>query len=109
MPECRRNLEQADQNVVTVACTVCTGTYWLMPRLAEFYAQHPDIVVRVVLTSTTPRFTAEVDLLIRYGAGDWPDGKSEPLFSERMIPLCSPKTIERLGSGNFLSSYPPSR
>jgi len=96
-----KSLEQAAQNVVTIACTVCTGTYWLMPRLATFYTQHPDIVVRVVPTSGTPLFTTGADLLIRYGAGDWPDGKCERLFGEQLIPVCSPKTVERVGSGNF--------
>lgn len=48
-----RALERNEQNVVTIACTVCTGTYWLMPRLATFYTRHPDIVVRVVPTSGT--------------------------------------------------------
>lgn len=96
-----RALERSEQNVVTIACTVCTGTYWLMPRLATFYARHPDIIVRVVPTSGSPQFTPEADLVIRYGAGDWLDGKCEPLFDERLIPVCSPKAVERLGSGNF--------
>lgn len=94
-------LGRSEQNVVTIACTVCTGTYWLMPRLATFYVRHPDIVVRVVPTSGSPQFTPEADLLIRYGAGDWVDGNCEPLFDERLIPVCSPKAAERLGSGNF--------
>lgn len=96
-----RALERNEQNVVTIACTVCTGTYWLMPRLATFYTRHPDIVVRVVPTSGTPRFTPEADLLIRYGAGDWLDGKCEPLFDERLVPVCSPKAVEHAGFGNF--------
>lgn len=96
-----RALERTEQNVVTIACTVCTGTYWLMPRLATFYTRHPEVVVRVVPTSGSPRFTSEADLVIRYGAGDWSDGQCEPLFEERLIPVCSPRAAERLGSGNF--------
>lgn len=99
-----RSLEQAEKNVVTIACTVCTGTYWLMPRLTTFYAQHPDIVVRVVPTSATPQFTSEVDLLIRYGAGEWLDGECERLFDEQLVPVCSSKTVERFGSGNFAAA-----
>lgn len=96
-----RALEEAGQSVVTIACTVCTGMYWLMPRLAVFYARHPDIVVRVVPTSGMPRFMAETDLLIRYGAGDWADGRCERLFEERLVPVCNPATLERIGAGNF--------
>lgn len=93
--------EQERRNVVTIACTVCTGMYWLMPRLAAFYARHPEIVVQVVPTSGTPRFAAETDLLIRYGAGNWPDGCCERLFDERLVPVCSPGILERIGPGNF--------
>lgn len=96
-----RSLQQVERNVVTIACTICTGTYWLMPRLATFYAQHPDIIVRVIPTSGTPQFTTDADLLIRYGKGEWLDGTCERLFDERLVPVCSPKAIERFGSGNF--------
>lgn len=96
-----RVLEQDGRNVVTIACTVCTGLYWLMPRLAAFYARHPEIVVQVVPTSGVPRFAAGTDLLIRYGAGDWPDGSCERLFDERLVPVCSPGIADRLGAGNF--------
>ena len=96
-----RDLEQERRNVVTIACTLCTGLYWLMPRLAAFYARHPDIIVQVVPTSGVPRFATDTDLLIRYGAGDWPDGSCERLFDERLVPVCSPATLERIGAGNF--------
>ncbi len=94
-------LESADQNIVTVACTICTGTYWLMPRLAEFYNQHPEITVKVSTTNLIPQFASETDLLIRYGSGDCADGESELLFRERLIPVCSPDAMMRLGNGDL--------
>lgn len=94
-------MQRVDQNVVTVACTICTGTYWLMPRLAAFYNRYPDITVRVVASAGIPRFAPDTDLLIRYGTGDWPDGKSEVLFRERLVPVCNPQVLVRFGSGNL--------
>lgn len=96
-----RAIEAVDQNIVTVACTICTGTYWLMPRLATFYSQYPWLTVQVVTSNGVPRFSPETDLLIRYGGGDWGDGESEILFRERLVPVCSPQAIENLGSGDF--------
>lgn len=94
-------MERAGQNVVTVACTICTGTYWLMPRLASFYNRHPEVTVQVVTTNGVPCFTAGTDLVIRYGPGDWDDAESALLFHERLIPVCSPALAARLGDGGF--------
>lgn len=94
-------MESIDQNVVTVACTICTGTYWLMPRLAAFYSQYPDVTVRVVTSSGVPAFATDTDLLIRYGSGEWTDGQSELLFNERLVPVCSPQAVARLGAGDL--------
>lgn len=94
-------MERVEQNVVTVACTICTGTYWLMPRLAAFYSRYPDVTVRVVTSSGVPRFATDTDLLIRYGSGDWTDGESELLFGERLVPVCSPQAVARFGAGDL--------
>lgn len=94
-------IERVQENVVTISCTICTGTYWLMPRLAAFYSQHPDVTVRVVTSPGVPRFSPDTDLLIRYGSGDWSDGNSELLFRERLVPVCSPRDVARYGGGDL--------
>ena len=88
-------LQRVEESSVTIACTICTGTYWLMPRLAHFYDQHPNIAVNVVTTQGMPSFAAEIDLVIRYGSGEWQDGKSIKLFNEKVIPVCSPALAKR--------------
>lgn len=96
-----RSVEEQGKKTVTVACTVCTGTYWLMPRLAAFYGLYPDISVRVVTSSGVPRLAPGTDLVIRYGDGTWSDGESEVLFAERAVPVCSPDAFVRLGGGDL--------
>lgn len=81
---------------VTIACSVGTATYWLMPRLAEFYAEHPSIAVNVSTTIGSPAFQPGVDLNIRYGRGEWRDGQAVRLFDEQVRPVCSPILAERV-------------
>jgi len=88
-------LQRTEESLVTIACTICTGTYWLMPRLAHFYEQYPEIAVNVVTAQGTPSFSAGIDLVIRYGSGGWQDGKATKLFDERVVPVCSPALAKR--------------
>ncbi|MEM9249987.1 MAG: LysR substrate-binding domain-containing protein [Pseudomonadota bacterium] len=97
-------LSEADSfDAVTVACSVGVATYWLMPRVAAFYRNHPDRTVNVVTTqSGAPDLGEGVDLAIRYGRGRWTDGVVTPLFDERVEPLCAPQMRAR-----FDGSVPP--
>jgi LysR family glycine cleavage system transcriptional activator len=99
-----RGLQRTEDSSVTIACTICTGTYWLMPRLAHFYNQHPDIAVNVVTTQGTPNFAAGIDLVIRYGSGEWQDGKAIKLFDEKVVPVCSPALAKRFRGARGLEN-----
>ena len=90
-----RSLHLLDNNSVTIACTIGTATYWLMPRLASFYAEFPDIAVNVQTTVGSPEFAPGTDLIIRYGLGEWSDGHSARLFNEKVVPVSSPSLAER--------------
>lgn len=86
-----RALRQGFDRSVTISCSVGTATYWLMPRLAAFYNEHPDIAVNVMTTAGAPEFSPGVDILIRYGTGDWRDGQVIRLLEENVVPVCSPE------------------
>lgn len=92
-----RSLQSTSDNSVTIGCSVGTATYWLMPRLAGFYSNHPDVAVNVMTTAGAPEFLPGMDLVIRYGAGDWKDGKSVKLFDEKVVPVCSPDLAKQVG------------
>jgi LysR family glycine cleavage system transcriptional activator len=94
----------ADQ-AVTIACSVGVATYWLMPRLAIFYDQHPDISVNVrTMLQGDPPMANGVDLAIRYGDGKWDDGVVHFLMEERIDPVCSPALATRLKGSDWLGA-----
>ena len=49
---------------VTLAVSTATVTWWLMPRIARFKQQHPDIELRCI--------TTDVDLDLNANASTWP-------------------------------------
>lgn len=99
-----RSLHSSSDNAVTVACTVGTATYWLMPRVAEFYQEFPEIAVNVLTTVSSPDFIPGVDLLIRYGIGNWSDGAGIKLFDEKVVPVFSPALAQRITSKDTLQA-----
>lgn len=80
------------RDVVTIGASVAFSQLWLVPRLLKFRAQHPGAAFRVV--SRDDRIdlgTGEVDLVIRFGAGPFPDGTVVAARKDRIFPVCSPE------------------
>ena len=77
--------------VLTVSLLPSFAALWFVPRLGRFRARHPDVDVRI---SATPKLADlerdDVDIVIRYGLGNYPDLHVEHLISEDVFPVCSP-------------------
>ncbi len=88
----------AREKQVTVACTLGMATYWLMPRLPDFYARCPEITVNVQAPpSDLPELLPGIDVVLRYGKGKWDGGDSaSKLFEERVCPVGKPQLVQRL-------------
>jgi DNA-binding transcriptional LysR family regulator len=99
-----RSIRAVEDSSLTIACTVGTATYWLMPRLAGFYEEHPDVAVNVMTTAGAPDVLPGVDLVIRYGSGDWRDGHTVKLFDEKVVPVCSPAVAARINAEGSLAA-----
>jgi len=68
---------------------------WLVRRLWEFNALHPDINVRLDGTLSIATFAGDgVDAAIRFGTGPYPGLHAETLAAEDVIPVCSPALLE---------------
>ncbi len=64
---------------------------WLIPRMDDFHARHPDIEVHMLATRRPVDFTVEnVDMAIRFGSGDHPGLNAEQLMPESIVAVAAP-------------------
>lgn len=65
---------------------------WLMPRLGDFAALHPEIELEIEASASLARLDASdgIDAAIRYGGGTWPGMTAEHLMDEMVFPVVSP-------------------
>jgi DNA-binding transcriptional LysR family regulator len=92
-------LERETAQSLRVACTIGFATYWLMPRLAAFNAEHPEVAVHVsTIQAGAPALDPGVDIAARFGDGRWDDGAVTRLFAEEIRPLANPALARRLAA-----------
>jgi LysR family glycine cleavage system transcriptional activator len=83
---------------VTLATTIAFASLWLMPRLRRLHAAYPDIEVSILAIDSFPDMEDEgIDLLLRFGSGNWPNLVSRPLFEDEIVPVFSPSYAFRQG------------
>lgn len=93
-----RLIENGDSNALTVSCNLGFATYWLMPRLNYFSVEHPEIAVHVMAAYQGAAGLHDgSDVAIRFGHGQWSDGPWHRLFKESLVPICSPRYLEKEG------------
>ena len=110
VPFVQRGLDELEQGFSTVRAARSGGVLvvsllasflnsWLISRLPEFFSAHPNIDLRLQCTSAVTDFArSDVHVAIRVGKGRWPGVHSEKLFSEYLVPLCSPELLARHGA-----------
>ncbi|HJV75871.1 MAG TPA: LysR substrate-binding domain-containing protein [Noviherbaspirillum sp.] len=70
----------------------------LVPRLADFTAAHPDIVIELFLSVPLYDLSlSESDIEVRFGAGKYPDLVTEKLYEEPTFAVASPQYLEKIG------------
>jgi DNA-binding transcriptional LysR family regulator len=70
------------------------ASLWLMPRIASFTEQHPNISLMLSASHVHSDFQlGQMDIDIRYGMPNWPNLEVECIFTERILPLASPEFI----------------
>lgn len=88
----------ADQSgsggILTVTTLPSFASRWLVPRLKQFRALHPDIDVRLsTSTDLTELQNDGIDIGVRYGLGKWPGLQAWWLMEEDVSPVCSPALL----------------
>lgn len=87
-------LERSEKGALTISLPPSFAIQWLVPRLADFNQQEPDIDVRIKAVDSDDNFlTDDVDVAIYYGRGSWPGLRIDKLYQEFLIPLCSPSLM----------------
>ena len=77
---------------VAITCTPGFASFWLIPRLARFTADHPQVDVRISATlDLVDLERGKVDLAIRFAPTSHASGPM--LFEEAVLPLCSPQLL----------------
>lgn len=86
--------DPARQNVTLGAGPIFSAR-WLVPRLADFWAAHPGIDLRLH-HSPLPVWQqmAQFDLAVAWGRGGWPGLVCEPLLRIEVTPVLAPSLLE---------------
>ncbi len=87
------------KGTLTVGILPTFGTKWLIPRLASFQHNHPDLSLNIVSSDapageTVQLLDATLDTAIRFGFGEWKGCLAEPIMSEELLIVCSPRTMD---------------
>ena len=78
---------------VAVTCTPGFASLWLIPRLARFTANHPQVDVRISATLDLLDLDhSQLDFAIRFCPTT--AGEGAPLFEETLLPVCAPSLLK---------------
>ena len=81
---------------VSISLPPTFAARWLVPRLAMFRSQRPDISLTLDTSHRQVGFPVdEVDLAVRMARAPWPNLNSTCLFTETLVPVCSPEFLAR--------------
>ena len=74
------------------------GTRWLIPRLPDFFARHPEIAIDFSTRIVPFDFAREpFDAAIHFGDPTWPGTEAHRLMGEMIVPGASPAFLAREG------------
>ncbi len=80
---------------LTVSVLPSFASKWLVPRLGRFRDKHPEIDVRISASLQLTDFQRDdVDLVVRYGRGEYDGLHSVRLMTEDIFPVCGPALLE---------------
>lgn len=86
-----RLMRRDDDHVLAVSTLASLAAKWLLPRLAGFQREHPEIDVRLSTSTALVDFVRDdVDAAIRFGRGPFPGLRADWLMTGELMPVCSP-------------------
>src|SRR5688500_18475510 len=87
------------EDVLTISVMPSMASAWLVPRLGDFLAAHPQLELNLLSSERLVDFDRDqdIDAALRMGRGQWPGVASEHLLDEALAPVASPALLQRLG------------
>lgn len=78
-----------------ITMTPAFATQWLMPRLGEFWAKHPEVPLLLHPDQRAVDLRRDgIDLGIRFGTGKWPGVEAELLTAARYVIVAAPDLVQ---------------
>lgn len=85
-----------DAGPLNLAVLPTLGSKWLLPRMHEFYAKHPEILVHIhsrIIREDVQSATQDMTAIICAGTGKWPGYISHKLLTEKLLVVASPAAL----------------
>lgn len=77
---------------ITLTATNAFTAKWLMPRVADFHALHPDIDLHLHASDEPVDMSDRTfDIALRYGRGPYPGLITEVMFADQYAPVMNPR------------------
>lgn len=94
---------QEGRNRLAVTAAPTFAKRWLAPRLPAFLQRHPEVHLTLDTLPQRRDLDGEaVDVAIRMGRGGWQGVHADRLFTEILVPVCTPAVRDDLaGSGGL--------
>jgi LysR family glycine cleavage system transcriptional activator len=91
-------------NTLVISAPPAFASRWLVPRLEDFQTKHPGIELRLHATKRPVNFQLEdVDVAIRFGAGNYTGLNTERLMPEALIPVAAPALAATINTPDDLA------
>jgi LysR family glycine cleavage system transcriptional activator len=80
------------RNVLKIRSPATFAVRWLIPRLASFHREHPDIDVQLSTSPAPLDFVREdIDAGVELGNGQWLGTKTQRLVANILLPVMAPR------------------
>ncbi len=95
---CKRLIHSDAGPALTIASLPSMATIWLIPRLQRFFAEHPEISVKVVYAfADQPLNFDDIDIAILWGTGDWDGCRCTRLLDGATVAVCNSGFLDKEG------------
>ena len=96
----------SERDSLTLLVTPHISVHWLIPKLAPFIRDHPDIDITFINSfEIDDLMVSRFDVAIWWGESERPGYESRPLFSRARVPMCSPKLVAGRDASAFSKDF----